>query len=127
MKLRLATPSLLIDIGRLSDLSYVREDGDHVVIGALTRHRDLEISDVLRRQVPVLAHVAGQVGDPQVRHRGHHRRLGRPRRPGLGSAGRLPGPGCHLHAGGEPRASAASPPPTSSAASWRRPSSPTRS
>jgi aerobic carbon-monoxide dehydrogenase medium subunit len=70
MKLRLAAPSLLIDIGRLSDLSYVREDGDDVVIGALTRHRDLEISDVLHRQAPVLAHVAGQVGDPQVRHRG---------------------------------------------------------
>jgi carbon-monoxide dehydrogenase medium subunit len=70
MKLRLATPSVLIDIGRLSDLSYVREDGNQVVIGALTRHRDLEISDILRNHVPVLAHVAGQVGDPQVRHRG---------------------------------------------------------
>lgn len=70
MKLRLAAPSLLIDIGRLSDLAYVREEGDEVVIGALTRHRDVEISDVLRRHLPVLAHVAGQVGDPQVRHRG---------------------------------------------------------
>jgi carbon-monoxide dehydrogenase medium subunit len=70
MKLRLATPSVLIDIGRLPDLSYVREDGNRVVIGALTRHRDLETSEVLRAQVPLLAHVAGQVGDPQVRHRG---------------------------------------------------------
>jgi carbon-monoxide dehydrogenase medium subunit len=70
MRLRLAAPSLLIDIGRLSDLSYVREDGDQVVIGALTRHRDLEISDVLQNHLPVLARVAGQVGDPQVRHRG---------------------------------------------------------
>jgi carbon-monoxide dehydrogenase medium subunit len=70
MKLRLAAPSLLIDIGRLSELSYVREVGDDVAIGALTRHRDLEISDVLHLQAPVLAHVAGQVGDPQVRHRG---------------------------------------------------------
>ena len=70
MKLRLAAPALLIDIGRLSDLSYVREDGDQVAIGALTRHRDLEISDVLHNHAPVLAHVAGQVGDPQVRHRG---------------------------------------------------------
>ena len=70
MKLRLATPSVLIDVGRLSDLSYIRDAGDHVAIGALTRHRDLEISDLLQQQVPILSHVAGLVGDPQVRHRG---------------------------------------------------------
>ena len=70
MKLRLASPSVLIDVGRLSDLSYVRDGGDHVAIGALTRHRDLEISDLLGTEVPILAHAAGQVGDPQVRHRG---------------------------------------------------------
>jgi carbon-monoxide dehydrogenase medium subunit len=70
MKLRLASPSVLIDIGRVSDLSYVRDAGDHVAIGALTRHRDLEISDVLCANVGILAHTAGQVGDPQVRHRG---------------------------------------------------------
>jgi carbon-monoxide dehydrogenase medium subunit len=70
MKLRLAAPSVLVDIGRLRDLSYVREDGDSVVIGALTRHRDVEINETLRTHAPLLAHVAGQVGDPQVRHRG---------------------------------------------------------
>lgn len=70
MKLRLAAPSLLIDIGRLRDLSYVREDGDRIVVGALTRHRDLETDETLRAHAPLLAHVAGQVGDPQVRHRG---------------------------------------------------------
>jgi carbon-monoxide dehydrogenase medium subunit len=70
MKLRLASPSVLIDVGRLSDLSYVRDGGDHIAIGALTRHRDVETSDVLQSQVPILAHVAGMVGDPQVRHRG---------------------------------------------------------
>jgi carbon-monoxide dehydrogenase medium subunit len=70
MRLRLATPALLVDVGRLTELSYVRENGDQVAIGALTRHRDVETSDVLRRHVPLLAHVAGQVGDPQVRHRG---------------------------------------------------------
>jgi carbon-monoxide dehydrogenase medium subunit len=70
MKLRLASPSVLIDIGRLADLSYVRDGGDHVAIGALTRHRDIETSDVLRDHVPLLAHAAGFVGDPQVRHRG---------------------------------------------------------
>ncbi|TMM17088.1 MAG: xanthine dehydrogenase family protein subunit M [Actinobacteria bacterium] len=70
MKLRLAVPSVLVDVGRLHDLSYVRDAGDHVAIGALTRHRDLETSELLAAQVPILAHVAGQVGDPQVRHRG---------------------------------------------------------
>jgi carbon-monoxide dehydrogenase medium subunit len=70
MKLRLAAPSMLVDIGRLTDLSYVREDGDRVAVGALTRHRDVEISETLRSHAPLLAHVAGQVGDPQVRHRG---------------------------------------------------------
>lgn len=70
MKLRLATPSVLVDLGPLSELSYVRDGGDHLAIGALTRHRDLEVSELLRDQVPVLAHVAAQVGDPQVRHRG---------------------------------------------------------
>ena len=70
MKLRLATPAVLVDVGRVPGLSYVRDAGDRVAIGALTRHRDLEISEVARAQVPLLAHVAGQVGDPQVRHRG---------------------------------------------------------
>ncbi len=70
MKLRLATPGVLVDVGRIPGLSYVRDAGDHVAIGALTRHRDVEISDVARAHVPLLARVAGQVGDPQVRHRG---------------------------------------------------------
>jgi aerobic carbon-monoxide dehydrogenase medium subunit len=70
MKLRLATPAVLVDVGRLRDLSYVRDGGDHVAIGALTRHRDLETSDLLAAEVPLLRHAAGQVGDPQVRHRG---------------------------------------------------------
>ncbi|MDA8035265.1 MAG: xanthine dehydrogenase family protein subunit M [Actinomycetota bacterium] len=70
MKLRLAVPSVLVDVGRLGELRYVREAGDQVAIGALTRHRELETSELLRSAVPVLAHVAGQIGDPQVRHRG---------------------------------------------------------
>jgi len=70
MKLRLAQPSVLIDIGRLSDLSYIRDAGDHVAIGAMTRHMDVETSDVLAEHAPLLAHAAGHVGDPQVRHRG---------------------------------------------------------
>ena len=70
MKLRLAQPSVLIDIGRISDLSYIRDAGDHVAIGALTRHMDVENSDLLKQHVPLLAHAAHHVGDPQVRHRG---------------------------------------------------------
>ena len=70
MKLRLASPTMLIDIGRVSDLSYIRDAGDHIAIGALTKHRTIETSDVLKQHVPLLAHAASQVGDPQVRHRG---------------------------------------------------------
>jgi aerobic carbon-monoxide dehydrogenase medium subunit len=70
MKLRLATPALLVDVGRLRDLSYVRDAGDHLAIGALTRHRDLEISDVLGAECGPLQAVAAEVGDNQVRHRG---------------------------------------------------------
>lgn len=70
MKLRLATPEVLIDIGRLDDLSYVRDDGDHLAVGALTRHHDLHHDPLLGVDAPLLAHAAGLVGDPQVRHRG---------------------------------------------------------
>jgi carbon-monoxide dehydrogenase medium subunit len=70
MKLRLATPAVLVDIGRCRDLAYIRAEGDAVHVGALTRHVDLEQSPVLRELVPLLAHAAGEVGDPQVRHRG---------------------------------------------------------
>lgn len=70
MKLRLAQPSVLVDIGRLGDLAYIRDAGDHIAIGALTRHMDVEKSAVLAEHVPLLAHAAGHVGDPQVRHRG---------------------------------------------------------
>ena len=70
MKLRLARPSLVVDVARLYELSYVREEDGFVCVGATTRHHDLATSDVARASAPLLAHVAGQVGDPQVRHRG---------------------------------------------------------
>jgi carbon-monoxide dehydrogenase medium subunit len=70
MKLRFAFPSALIDITRIPGLRYARVEGDEVAIGALTRHRDVETSDVVRSELPLLAHVAAQVGDPQVRARG---------------------------------------------------------
>jgi aerobic carbon-monoxide dehydrogenase medium subunit len=70
MKLRFARPSLLVDIGRLSDLSYVRDDGDNLAIGALTRHHDLAADGTLRDSCAIVSHTAGLIGDPQVRHCG---------------------------------------------------------
>jgi carbon-monoxide dehydrogenase medium subunit len=70
MKLRLATPSALIDIGRAGDLAGIRADGDELVIGATTCHADIAGSGLVRSQAPLLAHSAAQVGDPQIRHRG---------------------------------------------------------
>jgi aerobic carbon-monoxide dehydrogenase medium subunit len=70
MKLRLARPSLLVDISRLEDLKYVKEDGDRVAIGALTRHHDVANSEVLQELCPIVSYAAGEIGDPQVRHVG---------------------------------------------------------
>ncbi len=70
MKLRLAAPEVIIDLTGLRDLSYVTDQGPYVAIGALTRHHDVEHSELLGREVPLLAYAAGQVGDPQIRHRG---------------------------------------------------------
>ncbi len=70
MKLRLAAPELLIDIGRLAELRYVRVDGHELAIGAGTRHHELATSDLVAAEAPLLGAVARTVGDPQVRHRG---------------------------------------------------------
>ena len=70
MRLRIARPTLLVDVGRLDELSYVREDGDRVAIGALTRHHDLAHDPLLRERCGIVAHTASLIGDPQVRHRG---------------------------------------------------------
>ncbi|MCY4258350.1 MAG: xanthine dehydrogenase family protein subunit M [bacterium] len=70
MKLRLATPAVLVDIGRLDDLSYITDAGDHLAIGALTRHRAVETSDLVRSFAGLLAEATSHVGDPQVRHIG---------------------------------------------------------
>src|SRR5262245_9219711 len=70
MKLRLAVPAVLVDVGRLEDLKYVRDAGDHIAVGALTRHRALETSDLLAVECGALRAVAAEVGDNQVRHRG---------------------------------------------------------
>lgn len=70
MKLRLAVPGVLVDVGRLSDLAYIRHNGNIVSIGALATHHMVESSDVLAEHCPLIKAVAAQVGDPQVRHRG---------------------------------------------------------
>ncbi len=70
MRLRLARPSTLVDIGRIGELSYVRDGGTHVAIGSLTRHKDVGADQLLRQHCQVVAHTAAQIGDPQVRHRG---------------------------------------------------------
>ncbi len=70
MRFRLATPTHLVDIGRIDDLSYIRSDNGEVAIGALTRYTELEHSELLAGGCPLLQHVASVVGDPAVRHRG---------------------------------------------------------
>ncbi|HWN99670.1 MAG TPA: xanthine dehydrogenase family protein subunit M [Blastocatellia bacterium] len=70
MKLRLAMPQLLIDIGRIKDLAYIREEGSQIRIGAMTTHHQLESSDRLREICPLLPETASQIGDVQVRNKG---------------------------------------------------------
>jgi aerobic carbon-monoxide dehydrogenase medium subunit len=70
LRLRIARPSLLVDLGRLEELSYVRDSGDTLAIGALTRHHDVATSPVVREHNPLVSYAAGLIGDPQVRHRG---------------------------------------------------------
>jgi carbon-monoxide dehydrogenase medium subunit len=70
LKLRIARPSLLVDIGRLSDLAYVRDAGTTLAIGALTRHRDVRDNPLLQEHCPLVSTTAGTIGDPQVRVRG---------------------------------------------------------
>jgi aerobic carbon-monoxide dehydrogenase medium subunit len=70
MRLRLAAPETVVDLSEIGELSYIRDDGDRIAIGALTRHADLEHSEVLQRRCRLLAQAAGEVGDIQVRNRG---------------------------------------------------------
>ncbi|HXY17417.1 MAG TPA: xanthine dehydrogenase family protein subunit M [Gaiellaceae bacterium] len=70
LKLRIARPTTVVDIGRLSELAYVRDAGTQIAVGALTRHKDVRDAPLLQEHCAILATTAGQVGDPQVRHRG---------------------------------------------------------
>ncbi len=68
MKFRLASPTLLVDINRLDGLAYIREEGEWLKIGALTRETDLERSDLIQKKYPLLADTARMVADPVVRN-----------------------------------------------------------
>jgi aerobic carbon-monoxide dehydrogenase medium subunit len=70
MKLRLATPEHLVDLGRIKDLSYIREQGGELHIGATTTHHDVESSAMVRGKCPLLAETASHIGDLQVRNMG---------------------------------------------------------
>jgi aerobic carbon-monoxide dehydrogenase medium subunit len=70
MKLRFASPEILIDINNIPGLSYIKEEGGVVKIGALTREVELEHSDLLKKHFPIFADVTKQIADPSVRNRG---------------------------------------------------------
>jgi len=70
MKLRLSNPEHLVDLGRIKDLSYIREQGTVIHIGATTTHHDVESSPLLRGKCPLLAETASHIGDVQVRNMG---------------------------------------------------------
>ena len=70
MKLRLASPRFVIDIGKLRGMSYVREEDGMIAIGALTTHAEIAASDLLAQKCPLLRETAAEIGDVQVRNRG---------------------------------------------------------
>ena len=70
MKMRLARPSDLVDLSAIDGLDDISDNGDAIVIGAMTRHADVASSDVVRNAIPALADLADSIGDAQVRNRG---------------------------------------------------------
>ncbi len=70
LRLRLAAPSLLIDLGGIAELRGIREDGDHIVIGAMTTHYDVLRDPLVREHAGLIAQATSTVADPAVRHRG---------------------------------------------------------
>ncbi len=70
MKLRLATPEQLVDLGRIADLNYIRQDKDVIRVGATTTHYQVQSSALLRASCPLLVETANHIGDIQVRNRG---------------------------------------------------------
>ena len=70
LRLRLATPELLVDVSRVSEMNGIREEGDAIVIGAATTHHDVIASELVKAHAPLLAQATETVADPQVRHLG---------------------------------------------------------
>lgn len=70
MKLRLAQPQMLVDIGRIKELAYIREEDRQIRIGAMTTHYQIESSDLLKKICPLLPECAASIGDVQVRNKG---------------------------------------------------------
>lgn len=70
MKLRLAAPRFVVDIGRVRGLNYIREEGGHIAIGAMSTHAEVAASELVRSRCPLLAETAEHIGDVQVRNRG---------------------------------------------------------
>ena len=70
LRLRLATPTMLVDLNKISELRGVRDDGDAIVVGAMTTHHDVLHDPLVREHAALLALATQTVGDPQIRHRG---------------------------------------------------------
>ena len=70
LRMRLNAPETVVDLGRIEELRGIREDGDHVVIGAMTCYSDLLDAPLVRRHAALLAQAVEHVADPQIRHRG---------------------------------------------------------
>jgi carbon-monoxide dehydrogenase medium subunit len=70
LRLRMGAPTALIDLGRLDDLNYVRDEGDHLAIGAMTRHRQIHFNELVNQHCGILSYTSGLLGDPSVQHRG---------------------------------------------------------
>jgi carbon-monoxide dehydrogenase medium subunit len=70
MRLRLAQPSALVDVNSIKELNYIHAEGGKLRVGALTRHVEIQNSDTVKQNLPMLAEIAGEVGDNQVRNMG---------------------------------------------------------
>ena len=70
LRLRFARPALLVDIGRIDGLSYVRDAGEQLAIGATTRYKTIVNDPLVQEHCPIVSHATGLIGDPQVRNRG---------------------------------------------------------
>ena len=70
LRLRIAQPAKLADLGRLASLAYLKDGGTHIAIGAMTRHATVAADQLLAEHCPIVSYTAAQIGDPQVRHRG---------------------------------------------------------